>query len=174
MVANPTTYTRNVTWRKALVIAAGSALISGFLFAVVEIQRSRSAQPNGSGEVSSPDGLRWTDIKVGSGPRVSNGEAVTIRYTIWLADGTKIDSTDDRNEPFTFLVGSGRVIKGLDEGLVGMRVAGTRRITIPAGLAYGGAGVAAGAGGPAIPPNSALVMMVDLLSVAPGPSPRTP
>jgi FKBP-type peptidyl-prolyl cis-trans isomerase FkpA len=156
-----------VTWRKVLVIAAGSALISGFLYAVVEIQRSRSAQPSRSGEVSSPDGLRWTDIKVGSGLRVTDGETATIRYTLWLADGTRIDSTDDRKEPFTFVVGKGEVIKGLDEGLVGMRVTGTRRITIPSDLAYGAAGVSASNGGPAIPPNSALVMMVELISTKP-------
>jgi FKBP-type peptidyl-prolyl cis-trans isomerase FkpA len=161
-----------VTWRKALVIAVGSALISGSLFAIVEIQRWRSGQASGPGEVFSPDGLHWTDIKVGSGPRVFNGEVATIGYTIWLADGTRIDSTDDRKQPFTFVVGTGRVIKGLDEGLVGMRVGGTRRITMPSDLAYGATGERPPTGGgPAIPPNSALVMMVELLSVAPGPTP---
>ena len=106
------------------------------------------------------DGLQWTDIRIGSGTAATAGKVVKIKYTIWLDDGTRIDS----NNSFTFTLGKGVVIKGLDEGLVGMRVGGVRWLTIPPDLAYGASGIRA-TPGPSIPPDSTLVVAVDLLSV---------
>jgi FKBP-type peptidyl-prolyl cis-trans isomerase len=96
----------------------------------------------------------------GTGAEAKNGQTVTVHYTGWLTDGTKFDSSKDRNEPFTFPLGAGRVIKGWDQGVAGMKVGGKRKLTIPPDMGYG----AAGAGG-AIPPNATLVFEVELLGV---------
>jgi FKBP-type peptidyl-prolyl cis-trans isomerase FkpA len=104
--------------------------------------------------------LQVEDTKVGSGPEAQAGQRVSVHYTGTLMDGTKFDSSRDRNEPFEFRLGAGEVIPGWDQGVRGMRVGGTRKLTIPANLAYG----ARGAGG-AIPPNAALKFDIELLEV---------
>jgi len=103
-------------------------------------------------------GLKYEDLEPGDGEPAAGGQTVTVHYTGWLTDGTKFDSSHDRNEPFRFPLGKGRVIRGWDEGVVGMRPGGRRRLTIPPHLGYG----AAGAGG-VIPPNATLVFEVELL-----------
>lgn len=107
------------------------------------------------------------DVKVGTGAEAQAGTTVTVHYTGWLYDaakadkrGKKFDSSKDRGEPFQFRLGVGQVIKGWDEGFAGMKVGGTRVLTIPAAMGYG----ARGAGG-VIPPNATLVFEVDLLAV---------
>ena len=105
-------------------------------------------------------GLIIEDIKVGEGSAATAGQKVTVHYTGWLEDGEKFDSSKDRDEPFDFALGGGRVIKGWDEGVEGMKVGGTRKLTIPPALGYG----ARGAGG-VIPPNATLVFEVELLGV---------
>ena len=110
--------------------------------------------------VTTPSGLVYEELTVGAGAEAASGKKVTVHYTGWLTDGTKFDSSKDRGQPFEFPLGGGRVIKGWDEGVQGMKVGGVRKLTIPPELGYG----ARGAGG-AIPPNSTLVFEVELLKV---------
>jgi peptidylprolyl isomerase len=105
-------------------------------------------------------GLQIIDIEVGSGDEASGGETVIVHYTGWLADGTKFDSSVDRGQPFSFSLGAGEVIPGWDEGVVGMKVGGTRRLIIPPDLAYGAQGRP-----PVIPANAELTFDVQLLSI---------
>jgi FKBP-type peptidyl-prolyl cis-trans isomerase FkpA len=100
------------------------------------------------------------DIKVGTGAEATPGKSVTVQYTGWLLDGTKFDSSRDRNQPFVFPLGGGQVIKGWDQGVAGMKVGGKRVLVIPPDLGYG----AQGAGG-VIPPNATLVFEIELLKV---------
>lgn len=106
------------------------------------------------------DGLRVQDFEEGSGPAASRGDTVSVHYTGCLTDGTKFDSSYDRKEPFQFVLGTGMVIPGWDEGLKGMKPGGERRLVIPSDLAYG----SRGAGG-VIPPNATLIFDVKLVSV---------
>ena len=105
-------------------------------------------------------GLTYQDLAVGEGEEAAKGMQVTVHYTGWLTDGTKFDSSKDRDEPFDFPLGAGHVIKGWDDGVAGMKVGGKRKLTIPPSIGYG----ARGAGG-VIPPNATLVFDVELLGV---------
>jgi FKBP-type peptidyl-prolyl cis-trans isomerase len=106
-----------------------------------------------------PSGLAYQDKTVGTGAAATSGHIVSVHYTGWLPDGTKFDSSRDRNEPFDFPLGAGHVIAGWDEGVAGMKVGGRRLLVIPPALGYG-----AGGTGP-IPPNATLVFDVELLGV---------
>jgi FKBP-type peptidyl-prolyl cis-trans isomerase len=117
----------------------------------------------GCGSSDSPAGpqnLVIEDLVVGTGPAAASGDTITVHYVGRLSDGTRFDSSYDRGQPFTFRLGTGAVITGWDQGLVGMRVGGKRRLTIPPGLGYGSRAV-----GP-IPANSTLIFEVDLISIA--------
>ena len=105
-------------------------------------------------------GLVVTDLRVGTGEAAGGGDQLTVHYRGFLPDGTKFDDSYERSQPFQFTLGMGAVIPGWDLGLVGMRVGGLRKLTIPAELGYG----ARGAGG-VIPPNATLVFEVELLKV---------
>jgi FKBP-type peptidyl-prolyl cis-trans isomerase FkpA len=111
-------------------------------------------------EITTASGLIYEDTVEGSGAVAAAGAFVTVHYTGWLTDGSKFDSSKDRNDPFQFPLGQGHVIKGWDEGVQGMKIGGTRKLTIPAHLGYG----ARGAGG-VIPPNATLVFEVELLDL---------
>ncbi|WP_417067364.1 FKBP-type peptidyl-prolyl cis-trans isomerase [Niveibacterium terrae] len=106
-------------------------------------------------------GLIFEELVFGTGALAKAGQTAVVHYTGWLTDGTKFDSSKDRNDPFSFPLGRGFVIAGWDEGVQGMRVGGSRKLTIPPQLGYG----ARGAGG-VIPPNATLVFEVELLELA--------
>jgi peptidylprolyl isomerase len=108
--------------------------------------------------ITTASGLKYQDLLEGKGPSPKPGSHVMVHYTGWLTNGTKFDSSLDRNQPFTFTLGRGEVIKGWDEGVATMRVGGKRKLTIPPGLGYG----SRGAGG-VIPPNATLIFEVELL-----------
>ncbi len=105
--------------------------------------------------------LKKEDLKVGNGAEAVPGKTVQVHYTGTLTDGTKFDSSRDRNEPYEFVLGAGNVIKGWDEGIKGMREGGHRKLTVPPKLGYG----ADDAPGGKIPPNSILVFDLELVKV---------
>jgi FKBP-type peptidyl-prolyl cis-trans isomerase FkpA len=111
-------------------------------------------------ENTTETGLVIEDIVEGAGVTAAAGHTVSVHYTGWLTNGNKFDSSKDRNDPFEFALGARQVIAGWDEGVQGMKVGGTRKLTIPPGLGYG----ARGAGG-VIPPNATLVFEVELLEI---------
>lgn len=137
-----------------------------FLFvysaAVVAINFPRQEKPlvNSSDDNSaSPSGkVQIEELQPGTGDAVKNGDSVTVHYTGTLTDGTQFDSSYDR-EPFTFTVGSGSVIQGWDEGIIGMKVGEKRKLTIPPDLGYGS--VQQGS----IPANSTLLFEIELISI---------
>ena len=161
-----------------------SACMSGLLFLVVALAAAaglaNAQAPAGAPEKSPPlssttmskfgakvNELQIVDQKTGAGAEAVSGKAVVVHYTGWLYDpaapdghGTKFDSSLDRNVPFVFLLGGGKVIKGWDEGIVGMKVGGKRTLVIPPSKGYG----ERGAGG-VIPPNATLLFDVELLEV---------
>ncbi|PIR66838.1 MAG: peptidylprolyl isomerase [Parcubacteria group bacterium CG10_big_fil_rev_8_21_14_0_10_36_14] len=108
-----------------------------------------------------PTKLNTEDIVVGGGEEVKSGDSVRVHYTGWLLDGTKFDSSVDRGQPFSFVVGAGYVIQGWDQGLLGMKVGGKRKLTIPPSLGYGASGVPG-----TIPANAILIFEVELLQIA--------
>ena len=121
---------------------------------------SAKAADSAATEITKPSGLAYTDVEVGTGEEAKAGQTAVVHYTGWLTDGTKFDSSKDRGQPFSFPLGQGRVIKGWDEGVQGMKVGGKRLLNIPSDLGYG----ASGAGG-VIPPNARLKFEVDLLEL---------
>ena len=109
-------------------------------------------------------GLIIEDVVAGSGDEALAGKTVTVHYTGWLLEGgrqeKKFDSSRDRNDPFAFPLGGGRVIRGWDEGVAGMKTGGKRKLTIPPALGYGARGA-----GSVIPPHATLLFEVELLKV---------
>ena len=110
--------------------------------------------------VTTPSGLKYWNIRVGTGSKAIDGMNVMVHYTGWLANGKKFDSSVDRKEPFQFALGRGQVIKGWEEGVTGMRAGGKRQLRIPPDLAYGAKGF-----GTVIPPGATLIFDIELLAV---------
>jgi len=141
--------------RRHTLAAALASLAVGTSFA--------TAQPAGK-KMTTPSGLQIEDTKVGTGATPKTGQTCVMHYAGWLyengAKGKKFDSSVDRGQPFDFPIGTGRVIKGWDEGVATMQVGGKRTLIIPPALGYG----ARGAGG-VIPPNATLIFEVELLDV---------
>jgi len=126
-----------------------------------------TAAPTGGGPLPvsaqatvTASGLKIIEIKIGTGAEAQKGQTVSVHYTGWLADGTKFDSSLDRGQPLSFALGAGQLIPGFDEGVVGMRVGGQRRLIIPPDLAYGPQGRP-----PVIPPNAELTFDVQLVGL---------
>ena len=123
-----------------------------------------SAEPSASGSaapiMNNVTELKIEDEKVGTGEVAFAGKVVTVNYVGTLTDGTKFDSSYDRNQPFSFTLGAGEVIEGWDKGVAGMKVGGKRKLTIPSSMGYGDGGIPG-----AIPGGATLVFEVELLSV---------
>ena len=132
-----------------------------FLLTIAVARADPSAPSKTRGKpVTTPSGLKYWDLKKGSGATAKAGDSVQVHYTGWLTDGKKFDSSVDRGSPFVFKLGAGMVIKGWDEGVAGMKIGGKRQLHIPAELGYGARGA-----GDAIPPNADLIFDVELLGV---------
>jgi FKBP-type peptidyl-prolyl cis-trans isomerase len=138
-------------------------LMAAALFGQSSSKKSDNSSPTkvtGEG-TKTADGLQYWDIKVGTGPTASAGQTAKVHYTGWLTNGKKFDSSLDRGEPFMVEgLGTAPVIKGWNEGIIGMKVGGKRQLRIPPALGYGDRG----AGG-VIPPNATLIFDVELLGV---------
>jgi FKBP-type peptidyl-prolyl cis-trans isomerase FkpA len=105
--------------------------------------------------------MKIEKITAGNGPAPKQGDTVSVHYTGWLTDGVKFDSSVDRGQPFEFVLGTGQVIAGWDQGVAAMQTGDKVRLTIPPELAYGKSGYPG-----AIPPNATLIFEVELLSIA--------
>ena len=140
---------------------AGAAVALAIIVAGAPLTHAIAAQNQ---VIEMPDGLKYTDSKLGTGAVATPGSKVSVHYTGWLyqngAKGAKFDSSRDRGQPFQFTLGAHQVIAGWDEGVAGMKVGGERTLIIPPELGYG----ARGAGG-VIPPNATLMFDVELLQV---------
>src|SRR5271166_3351364 len=110
--------------------------------------------------ITTATGLQYEDLVEGTGKAAKAGDSVEVHYTGFLTNGTKFDSSVDRRSPFAFTLGAGRVIKGWDEGVAGMKVGGKRKLQIPAKLGYGDRGA-----GRVIPPGAELIFEVELLAI---------
>ncbi|MEO7617914.1 MAG: FKBP-type peptidyl-prolyl cis-trans isomerase [Candidatus Saccharibacteria bacterium] len=153
----------------AVASLAAIALIVGVVLAVshpktASIQDDKSAKNQSTTQEKktvTPDttDLKITDEVVGTGAEATTGSTISVNYLGTLLDGTKFDSSYDRNQPFEFKLGAGQVIEGWDKGFAGMKVGGKRKLVIPSSLGYGASGVGS------IPANSTLVFEVELLAV---------
>lgn len=156
--------------RKLHFISAGLAVFAlvaanSSVFAWPKHENDNAAQqvyplgPDADGFYTSSTGLKFKDVTKGEGPRPRAGQTVVVHYTGWLTNGQKFDSSVDRGQPFEFVLGSGKVIKGWDEGVKGMHIGGQRRLLIPPQLGYGEKGAPG-----SIPPNAKLLFDIELLS----------
>lgn len=144
--------------QQRLIIIVSVFVIIGAIAAIVYF-KSKSNQPAGE-LTTTASGLQYQDLTVGTGQEAKTGDTVSVHYVGTLEDGTKFDSSRDRNEPFQVTIGAGNVIKGWEEGLVGMRVGGTRKLIVPPELGYGNQAV-----GDVIPANATLIFEIELLSI---------
>ena len=134
------------------------------LASCIALTHSAIAEPQGSTMTTTPSGLQYEDTVVGTGATPATGQICVMHYTGWLYQdgkkGAKFDSSLDRGQPFEFPIGTGRVIKGWDEGVATMKIGGKRTLIIPPALGYGARGA-----GAVIPPNATLIFDVELLDV---------
>ncbi|MDR2457654.1 MAG: FKBP-type peptidyl-prolyl cis-trans isomerase [Clostridiales Family XIII bacterium] len=148
-------------------------ILTAVLMSIILILSFSSCSIDGKSDTSIPDSvtkfndktnpqyLQYEDLVIGKGRSAKVGDKVSMNYTGYLFDGTKFDSSKDRNTPFEFTIGNSEVIKGWDEGIQGMKVGGIRILIIPSDMAYGSAGA-----GDTIPPDSPLRFKVKLLKIS--------
>jgi len=154
--------------RRFFVLIAVMALASAPLVAqqapAKGSQAAKPAPPKAAklepAPVVTPSGLKYWDLKVGTGTEAVKGKTVSVHYTGWLTNGKKFDSSVDAGRPYDFRIGAGSVIKGWEEGVAGMKIGGKRKLEIPPALAYGKDGYPG-----IIPPNSTLIFEIELLGV---------
>jgi len=147
---------QNKAWLIAIVVFAAAMVLAQAKKPDTSAPTKVTGQP-----VETPSGLKYWDIKVGTGATATAGQTVTVHYTGWLTNGKKFDSSVDSGRPFTVEnLGNAPVIKGWNEGIQGMKVGGKRQLKIPPQLAYGERGYPG-----AIPPSATLIFDVELLSV---------
>jgi FKBP-type peptidyl-prolyl cis-trans isomerase FkpA len=146
--------------RQRLILSAIVILIVVIIAILAFRQFAPAGDTTDAETITTASGLQIQDLEVGAGPIAKSGDTVSVHYTGYLTDGTKFDSSLDRNQPFTFTLGSGQVIAGWDEGVAGMQAGGKRKLTIPPDLGYGSTGA-----GEIIPPNATLVFEVELLEI---------
>ena len=145
--------------RKMAVAAMLTTMCGVTAMAAEQSKETTKAAP--AKTVTTASGLKYVDVKVGKGAVPVKGKQVKVHYTGTLENGKKFDSSLDRNEPFSFVIGVGQVIPGWDEGVMSMKVGGKRKLIIPSKLGYGASGA-----GAVIPPNATLLFDVELLDVA--------
>lgn len=149
--------------KQDFIISIVGIVIVFLILNIITSQKGYSKTPTTSPTTSPTTNeaqLKIEDLQTGSGQEVKSGDTVTVNYTGTLEDDTKFDSSLDRNEPFTTQIGVGAVIKGWDQGIVGMKVGGKRRLIIPPSLGYGATGAA-----DKIPANATLTFEIELLSI---------
>ena len=140
---------------KTLIVSLVVVLIIIIIVGVFVLSNKK-----GTKEKIMDNGLKIETLKEGTGEESKNGDMVSVHYTGTLEDGTKFDSSLDRGTPFEFKLGAGRVIKGWDLGVLGMKIGEKRRLTIPSDLGYGPNGIPG-----AIPPNAILIFEIELLDI---------
>lgn len=147
--------------RRSAVVVAVLATMCAMPVMAVQEKAAVKEKTAAAKTVTTASGLKYVDVKVGKGASPVKGKQVKVHYTGTLENGKKFDSSVDRNEPFTFVIGVGQVIPGWDEGVMSMKVGGKRKLIIPSKLGYGARGA-----GSDIPPNATLLFDVELLDVA--------
>lgn len=152
--------------RTGLALAGAVVILFGAVGAHAAPPKGKTpkkGKQSGGKIVTTASGLKYQDVKVGTGALPKNGQTVVVHYTGTLMNGTKFDSSRDRGQPFQFALGQGNVIKGWDEGIATMKVGGRRKLIIPSALGYGAQGTPDGT----IPPNATLIFDVELLGIRP-------
>lgn len=143
-----------------IAVAVSVVIAAVIAFALVNRSDGESVATCQKAAETTESGLRYEEIECGDGEEAQKGDTLEVHYEGRLEDGTKFDASRDHGSTFEFQVGAGQVIQGWDEGLIGMKIGGKRKLTIPPELGYGAAGAP-----PAIPPNSTLVFEIELVDI---------